>query len=284
MTISPVVRPLVVACQAVALALSASSLAQGQMLSAPPAVNPKVQVEEVFRIVAPRSMTPPRPEVPALDEPFDDRVPRFMEGGGLTAPIPTNKPSPPFTPEALVHRVQGAVDLDVIVRADGTVGAARIIKSLDRVYGMDAEAIKAAKAWRFRPARDASGNPTPVIVTIGFDLRLGSLQDFESVLGRRIVLKTSGPRGATIVKPRRASGVPPIYPDAARQKRVQGTVEVEAYTNLDGEVVYVRLKKSVPDLDQAVLDAVRTWRYTRTTLNREYTETLITVKMTFVLN
>ena len=141
----------------------------------------------------------------------------------------------------------------MIVRTDGTVGAVRVIKSLDRVYGLDEEAIKTAKAWRFRPARDVNGNPTPVIVTIGFSLGLASREVIEAALGVPMALNVSGPRGATIVRPRRVSGEPPIYPEAARQKRVQGRVEVEAYTNLEGEIVYVRLKKSVPDIDKAVL-------------------------------
>jgi hypothetical protein len=52
------------------------------------------------------------------------------------------------------------------------VKAVKLIKSLDRQYGMDEEARKAALQWLFMPARDREGNAVEVLVVIGFDLRL----------------------------------------------------------------------------------------------------------------
>jgi len=69
-------------------------------------------------------------------------------------------------------KVQGAVDVEAVVKKDGTVGDVRIIRSLDKQYGMDQEAMKAARQWLFTPARDKNGNAVPIIVVIGFDLRL----------------------------------------------------------------------------------------------------------------
>jgi len=265
------------------LSLNVSPLAEMQGLPAPPAVKPKVHVEEVIRVEAFKPSANPATSVPAKNRqeaagPFGAGVPR--PGAGISNPIPIQKPSPKYTTGAMINRVQGSVDLEAIVRADGTVGDVRVIRSLDRTFGMDQEAIKTAKAWRFEPARDANGVATPVVVIIGFDLRM---RDPPDVSADSAPMKVTGPRGDAIVPPRRASGKAPAYPEAARQKRVQGTVVVEAYTNLDGEVVYSHVKKSVPALDQAALDAVRAWRYTRTLLNREYTETLVTAKIQFVL-
>jgi TonB family protein len=48
---------------------------------------------------------------------------------------------------------------------DGTVGDVRITKSLDPVFGLDQEAIKAARQWRFKPGMRL-GQPVPVIITI----------------------------------------------------------------------------------------------------------------------
>jgi TonB family protein len=62
---------------------------------------------------------------------------------------------------------QGVVALEVEVRADGTVGNAWVVRSLDPTHGLDEEAIKAAKQWRFAPAMK---NGQPVTVIIPLDL------------------------------------------------------------------------------------------------------------------
>ena len=55
---------------------------------------------------------------------------------------------------------------------NGTVGDVRIMKSLDKQYGLDQEALAAAKKWLFRPGTDKDGKPIPVIVTIILEFRL----------------------------------------------------------------------------------------------------------------
>ncbi len=48
---------------------------------------------------------------------------------------------------------------------DGKVGAVRVIKSLDNTYGLDEEAVKALKKWRFRPGTRL-GKPVPVLIVV----------------------------------------------------------------------------------------------------------------------
>ena len=48
---------------------------------------------------------------------------------------------------------------------NGKVGEAAVIRSLDKVFGLDQEALKAARKWRFAPGR-ARGKPVPVRVAI----------------------------------------------------------------------------------------------------------------------
>jgi outer membrane biosynthesis protein TonB len=47
-----------------------------------------------------------------------------------------------------------------------------VVRSLDNTFGLDQEAIKAAKQWRFRPGTRL-GEPVPVLITIelAFTLR-----------------------------------------------------------------------------------------------------------------
>ena len=70
-----------------------------------------------------------------------------------------------YTPEARRAKIEGNVVLEGVVMADGTLGAMRVVKSLDTTYGLDEQAIKAAKEWRFTPGTK-DGKPVPVKVTI----------------------------------------------------------------------------------------------------------------------
>jgi len=57
------------------------------------------------------------------------------------------------------------VELEAVVLPDGSVGDVQITRSLDRTFGLDNEAIKAVKQWRFAPGTRL-GQPVPVLVTI----------------------------------------------------------------------------------------------------------------------
>ena len=52
-----------------------------------------------------------------------------------------------------------------VVLPDGSVGDVKVTKSLDPIFGLDQEAIKAARMWRFSPGM-RQGQPVPVIITI----------------------------------------------------------------------------------------------------------------------
>ena len=72
---------------------------------------------------------------------------------------------PRYTTEAMRARIQGTVLVRAIVRPDGTVGDVRIVRSLDPVFGLDQEAVRAATQWLFRPAL-MGGRPVAIAVTI----------------------------------------------------------------------------------------------------------------------
>jgi TonB family protein len=92
-------------------------------------------------------------------------------GPGVTAPVVVTQVKPSYTAEAMRAKVQGLVMVECVVMPDGTVGDARIVRSLDPRFGLDQEAITAAKKWRFKPGL-LNGTPVPVIVTIELSFTL----------------------------------------------------------------------------------------------------------------
>lgn len=80
-------------------------------------------------------------------------------------PVVLREVKPAYTADAMRAKVQGSVWLECIVMPDGSVGEVKVTRSLDPIFGLDQEAIKAAKMWRFRPGL-RQGGPVPVIITI----------------------------------------------------------------------------------------------------------------------
>lgn len=89
----------------------------------------------------------------------------YRPGNGVMNPELLREVRPAYTADAMRAKIQGAVWLECVVLPDGTVGDVRVIRSLDSVFGLDQEAVKAAKQWRFRPGT-RFGEPVPVLITI----------------------------------------------------------------------------------------------------------------------
>ena len=86
------------------------------------------------------------------------------------------------------------------------------------------------------------------------------------------------------VKPPRGIFMPkPVYPDLARQARIQGDVVIDAVIDANGNVVQMRVISGHPLLIGAALDAVRQWRYQPTYLNDVAVPLAMTVTVSFTL-
>ena len=95
----------------------------------------------------------------------------YRPGNGVTVPVLIRDVKPQYTADAMRAKVQGSVWLECLVLPDGSVGDIRITRSLDQRFGLDEEAIRAAKQWRFRPGV-RMGEPVPVMVTIELTFNL----------------------------------------------------------------------------------------------------------------
>lgn len=95
----------------------------------------------------------------------------YAPGNGVTSPSVLKEVKPTYTSEAMRAKIQGDVDLEVIVGENGVVTDVRVTKSLDRVYGLDQAAIAAARQWLFRPGQ-RNGVPVATRVTLQLSFRL----------------------------------------------------------------------------------------------------------------
>jgi TonB family protein len=91
---------------------------------------------------------------------------------GVTIPTLVSQVKPAYTPSAMRMGASGEVSLECVVLPDGSVGNVRVFRSLDPVFGLDDEAIKAARQWRFKPGtRDGEPIAVAVVIQMTFTLR-----------------------------------------------------------------------------------------------------------------
>ena len=95
----------------------------------------------------------------------------YRPGNGVEAPRLLREVTPRYTAEAMRAKVQGVVLVEAVVLPDGSVGRVTVVRSLDRNFGLDEEAIRAAKEWRFLPGT-RFGEPVAVAVTIELSFTL----------------------------------------------------------------------------------------------------------------
>jgi TonB family protein len=96
----------------------------------------------------------------------------YKPGTGVSLPQVVKQVKAGYTKEAMAQMIEGVVVLDVVVLSDGTVGDVTVTQSLDAVYGLDQEAMKAMKQWQFKPGmKDGKAVAVRVAVTMNFTLR-----------------------------------------------------------------------------------------------------------------
>ena len=93
----------------------------------------------------------------------------YRPGSGVEPPRLLREVKATYSEEARRANVVGDVLMEVVVRADGTVGSARVTRGLG--FGLDERAIAAVRQWRFAPARRA-GVPVDVAVEVAMEFNL----------------------------------------------------------------------------------------------------------------
>ena len=90
---------------------------------------------------------------------------------GLQNPRLLEQMTPQYTHAAQAQQIEGEVWVEAVVMPDGTVGDIHVTRSLDMKFGLDVEAVIAAKQWRFAPGT-RGGQPVAVQVGIALEFDL----------------------------------------------------------------------------------------------------------------
>ncbi len=120
-------------------------------------------VEEGVLGIRPQALPPP-PPAPAT--PSQEPV---RPGGTIKAPTKVRDVTPMYPTLAQSARVQGVVIIEATIGADGSVQAAKVLRSIPL---LDQAALDAVRQWQFTPTL-LNGVAVPVImtVTVNFTLR-----------------------------------------------------------------------------------------------------------------
>ena len=108
-----------------------------------------------------------------LTEVAGDALPHACgNAGGVVRPTTGRREvKSQYTAQAMGAKIQGTVLIGAVVSVDGSVSVIAVLRSVDQQFGLDHEAVVAAKQWRFEPAK-LHGQPVPTLITIEFQFKL----------------------------------------------------------------------------------------------------------------
>jgi periplasmic protein TonB len=89
--------------------------------------------------------------------------------------------------------------------------------------------------------------------------------------------------GPGIQPPQKIKDAKPVYPPGALSDQARGTVVVEATVGVDGKVAGARVIRSIPQLDDAALEAVHKWEFLPARMNGVPVAVIITVVVNFAI-
>ena len=111
---------------------------------------------------------PPPPPPPGVAGTPGEMAP-LRVGGTIKPPVKIKNVNPIYPADAQANKVQGVVILEVRIEPDGSVGDARVIKSVPM---LDDAAVEAVRLWQFTPTL-LNGQAVPVVMvtTVNFTLQ-----------------------------------------------------------------------------------------------------------------
>ena len=144
------------------LLLTAVASAQDNTSSSTPNSSPTVPVPAAQSQPTPPANPPPPAPIAKV---CNDKNPPPC----ITPPRTIKSPNPKYSKEARKKKIQGTVVLWLVVDANGLPRNIRVARIAG--YGLDEEAIKAVKKWRFKPGT-LNDQPVPVQINVEVTFKL----------------------------------------------------------------------------------------------------------------
>jgi len=200
----------------------------------------------------------------------------------LQAPTVLTRVEPQYPPLARSSRTEGTVQVMASIGPDGRVTDVSLISG---PASLATAALDAVKQWTFSPTMQ---NGTPVAgraqVAVPFHL------DDATAPARAAVEMQAEPQpptptrirvGGMVQTSKLVTKVPPVYPQAARDAGIHGTVELQVVISKEGKVSTMQVIDGNPLLAAAAQDAVSQWVYAPTRLNGNPVEVATTISVPF---
>lgn len=261
----PRARPIVAT---LILALLAPTTAWEKIPAAQTADSPPAQTSQGAKGPQPTTVEP----TVSLEPPVSATL-----GRNMTPPSPIYQPEPPYSKQARMHNIEGTVVITIVIGTDGNVTDAQL-KSNPLGWGLDQEALKTVRTWKFRPAtRD--GKPVAVRVIVEVTFRL-----FDHGNGPVVPpMPTQSLKG--VVPPKPIYTPDPEYTDKARAAKLEGTVTLEVFVDKKGRVRQTEEvgPKLGLGLDKQAANIARKWRFIPATRNGKPIGAMGRIHITFKL-
>ena len=173
-------------------------------------------------------------------------------------PIMVSWATPAYPKEAVDRKIEGRVQVRLIVDKSGAVTQARALRSTDKVF--EAAAVQAAKQWRFEPATE-DGKKVAKCVDMTVPFRLADMREKAgSPMQRAQVVQslTYAPSTPAAKK----TGGDPDYPDSLLSRHLPGIVLVDFSVDLEGRLQGLTLLAAThSDFIRPALDAAERWTF-----------------------
>lgn len=166
-------------------------------------------------------------------------APLLAGSDGVAVPRRVRFVAPVYPPEAQAQGLRGIVILELVIDTRGRVASADVLRS---VPPFDDAALDAVRKWEYEVTR-VDGKPVSIRLTvpITFAMRLPEVTRQEGI-------------------PELRNGTIPVFP-ATPQTRDTVTVTAEVTLDAEGQVAEAQVKSGEPPWTEALLRALRTWRF-----------------------
>ncbi len=207
---------------------------------------------------------------------------RTTEKKDIKPPKLIKKVDPVYPSEAKEAGIEGSVTLEATTNKQGRVENVKILRSVPE---LDQAAIDAVKQWVYEPMV-IDGEPHGVVFTVTCRFSLDDKKSGKSFEGGVVGMdeKPAVRAIGEIKPPKLIKKVDPVYPAEAKEAGIEGIVIVEATTDIYGRVIDTKVLQSIPELDQAAIDAVKQWIYEPMVIDGEPRGIIFTVTCTFKLD